>query len=122
ISSQVDSADFGVGSTIIRTNFTVYDWVVPNQPGVLVSVYYTRIITETRFPGLDTLIEDSGTFKSVNYIDNLSVGTFDRPDELAGVNISFGGANPVSDELSLRISIAKVNGPLQLLLTDAGGR
>lgn len=122
ISSQVDSADFGVGSTIIRTSFTVYDWVVPNQPGVLVSVYYTRIISETRFPGLDTIIEDSGVFKSVNFIDNLSVGTFDRPEELTGVNIAFAGANPVSDELSLRISIENANEPLQMLLTDAGGR
>lgn len=122
ISSQVDSADFGVGVSIIKTDFTVYDWVVANQPGVLVSVYYTHIIYETRFSGLDTIIEDAGTFKSVYFIDNFTVGTFDRPGELAGVDLAFSGANPVTDELSLKITLENGNENLQMLLTDVNGR
>ena len=122
ISSQVDSANFGVGVSIIKTDFTVYDWVAANQPGVLMSVYYTHIIYETRFPGLDTIIEDVGTFKSVNYIDNFTVGTFEQPDELVGVDLGFAGANPVSDELSLKITIENGNENLQMLLTDVNGR
>ncbi len=121
VSSQVDSVNFGVGEIINHTELTVYDWVVANQPGVLVSVYYTRTITETRFPGLDTLIEDSGVFKSVNYIDNLSVGTFDRPAELAGVAVGFAGANPASDQLDLKITTEKSQ-DLQLLLTNIEGK
>jgi hypothetical protein len=88
---------------------------------VLVSVYYTRTITETRFPGLDTIIEDSGVYKSVNYIDNISVGTFDRPDELAGVTVVFAGANPATDQLDLKITTEKGQ-DLQLLLTNIEGK
>ena len=122
VSSQVDSVDFGVGRLINRTSFTVYDWLVANQPGVLVSVYYTHLITETYFPGLDPFIEDFGTFKSVSYIDNFTVGAFDRPAELAGVQIRFSGANPAIDELALNISSDTRHDNMQMLLTDATGR
>jgi len=121
VSSQVDSVNFGVGEIINYTELTVYDWVVANQPGVLVSVYYTRTISESRFPGLDTIIEDSGVFKSVNYIDNLSVGTFDRPDELAGVTFGFAGANPAHDQLTLKITSENTR-DLQLRLTNLEGK
>ncbi|GAB4488962.1 MAG: hypothetical protein OHK0019_05910 [Saprospiraceae bacterium] len=52
---------------------------------------------------MDTIIEDVGTVKSVCFIDNFTVGTLNRPDELVGVDLAFSGANPVSDELSLKI-------------------
>ncbi len=122
ISSQVDSADFGAGVSIIKTDFIVYDWVAANQPGVLASVYYTHIIYETRFPGLDTIVEDVPTFKSVYFIDNFTVSTLNRPDELVGVDLAFSGANPVADELSLKITIENGNENLQMLLTDVNGR
>lgn len=122
VSSQVDSVDFGVGKLINRTTFTVYDWLVANQPGVLVSVYYTHLITETYFPGLDPFIEDFGTFKSVSYIDNFTVGTFDRPAELAGIQMDFSGANPAIEELALNINSDNRRDNIQMLLTDAAGR
>lgn len=121
-SSQVDSVDIGVGQLLNYTNFTVYDWLVANEPGVLVSIIYTHLITETRFPGLDTIVEDFGTVKSVNYISNFAVSTFDRPDQLAGIELQMAGANPVIDELSVRITAAESRENLQLLLTDLGGR
>jgi hypothetical protein len=85
-------------------------------------VYYTRFISESRFPGLDTIITDTGVFKSAHYVDNLSVGTFDRPDVLAGVSVTFTGANPVTDELALNIIVENNNENLQMLLTDINGR
>lgn len=121
VSTQVDSVNFGVGEIINHTTLTVYDWVVANQPGVLVSVYYTRIISEYRYPGLDTLFEDTGVFKSVNYIDNLSVGTFERPDELAGVTLGFAGANPATNQLDLKITTEKSQ-DLRLMLTNIEGK
>ena len=122
VSTQTDSVDFGVGQIINRYEITVYDWVAANQPGVLMAVYYTRIISEYRYPGLDTLFEDTGILKSANYISNFTVGAFDRPDELTGVSLELAGANPAIDELAVRITADESNENLQLMLTNIGGR
>lgn len=122
VSSQVDSVDFGVGQILLHIDITTYNWLAANQPGVLVSVYYTHTISESRFPGLDTIIEDQGVTKAAYYISNFSVGTFERPAELEGVSVELAGANPAIDELALLVTADLGNDHLQMLVTDINGR
>lgn len=122
VSSQVDSANFFGIVYINRTDIRTYDWFVPGQPGVFVSVYYTHTISETYFtPGAPPIISDFGTTKSANYLSSLSIGTVNRPDELAGVSVSFAGPNPATDELALNITTEKGQ-DLHLLLTNVEGK
>ena len=122
ISTQTDSASFFGSQIINHTEITTYDWFAANKPGALVSVYYTHTITETIIPGFDTLVTDEGVVKSVNYIDDLVTGVFDRPGEITGVTIQLAGPNPAVDLLKVNIVSDKDGRELQLLLTDASGR
>lgn len=122
VSSQVDSAEFSGIKIISHTDITTYDWFVANQPGTLVSVYYTHTVSTTSFPGFPPQVTDLGTEKSANYISNATLGAFDRPDELAGVTLRFAGPNPAADQLVLNIAVENGNQDLQLMLTDINGR
>ena len=122
VSSQVDSAEFFGLKIINDTEITTYDWLVANQPGPLVSVYYTHTITTSSFPGFPPEVTDLGTQKSVNYTSGAILGAFDRPDELAGIAIRVAGANPAADELAVLVTAENGNGNLQMLLTDISGR
>ncbi|MFZ4633254.1 MAG: hypothetical protein ACOYNO_03500 [Saprospiraceae bacterium] len=123
VSNQVDSAEFSGVKIINRTNIVTYDWFVATQPGALVSVYYTRTITETYFfPGLPPNITDLGTTKSVNYLSNLTSSAFSGPDQLQGLSISLAGANPAADQLALNFTATEGRENLQMLITNAGGQ
>ncbi len=122
VSTETDSASYFGNQIINHVELTTYDWLAANQPGVLVSVYYTHIVTETIIPGFDTLVTDGGTVKSVNYIDNLVTAVTDRPGVLAGLTMQLTGANPASDLLSVNIGTEKGRNDLQLALTDVAGR
>lgn len=123
VSAQVDSTEFSGIKIINRTDITTYDWLVANQPGVFVSVYYTHTITENYFlPGQPPLVTDLGTTKSVNYQSGLSSGTLNRPNELPGIAVSIAGAHPAFDQLLLSIDATSNQNNLQLNLTDVNGR
>jgi len=122
LSTQIDSASFFGNQIINHTDITTYDWFAANKPGALVSVYYTHTITETIIPGFDTLVTDGGVVKSVNYIDDLVTGVFDRPGEIAGVTIHLAGPNPAADLLKVNIVSDKDGRDLQLRVTDVNGR
>lgn len=122
VSSQVDSAEFFGLKIINDTEITAYDWLVADQPGPLVSVYYTHTITTSSFPGFPPEVTDLGTIKSVNYLSNTALGAFDRPDELAGIAVQVASANPASDGLELLITAENGNENLQMLMTDINGR
>ena len=58
----------------------------------------------------------------MNYISNLLVSAFDRPDELAGISLRLGGPNPAADELTVIVGSEKQQGGLTLLVSDLNGR
>ncbi|MCB9305329.1 MAG: T9SS type A sorting domain-containing protein [Lewinellaceae bacterium] len=122
VSSQVDSAEFDDVKIINNTDITTYDWFVPNQPGVALTVYYTHTISSTFFPGFPPFVTDFGVVKSVNYTSDFTTGVNDQRDRLAGIQVQISGANPVSDLLSLQITADAGRDDLQMLIADAGGR
>lgn len=122
VSLQIDSAEFSGLKIISETDITTYDWLVANQPGVLVSVYYTHTISTTYFPGFPPQVSDLGTTKAAYYLSSSTTGTFDRPRELQGLAVSFAGPNPAADQLALKITTEKSIPDLKMMMTDISGR
>ncbi|MBK8969315.1 MAG: T9SS type A sorting domain-containing protein [Saprospiraceae bacterium] len=122
ISMQVDSTNF-FGTMIINyTDITTYNWMAPNTPGPLASVYYTHTVSHTILPGIDTIISDLGVVKSANFIDNLTTAAPEPSEQLSGVSIQLTGPNPVADQLRATIFTEKSGLDVQLLLTDMQGK
>ena len=118
---QTDSANFFGNEIINHHNNVTYDWFVANQPGALVSVTYFHTITETRYPGIDTLFSESGPTKTVNYVSASTVGVFDAPRPLTGLAAFSVAPNPAVDRLSLRFS-ADLYAELQVEIIDLQGK
>ncbi|MBC7778324.1 MAG: T9SS type A sorting domain-containing protein [Phycisphaerae bacterium] len=122
VSSQIDSAEF-MGIKIINHSFlTTYGWLAAGHPGTLASVYYSYTVTETYFPGIPTIIDQSPVTKSVNYVSSSSVGVFDLVQAIDGISALTLGPNPAMDQLTLRFESNIAMPSLQLRITDASGR
>lgn len=119
--SQVDSAAFFGTEIINHTDLITYAWLVPDYPGTQVSVYYTKVISETRIPGFDTLFTEFPITKAVNYVSPPLVNTIEAQglSELSDLIIS---PNPVSERLNVRFHAAVNKSNLQARITDVTGR
>jgi hypothetical protein len=119
--SQVDSAAFFGTEIINHTDLTAYAWLVSDYPGTMVSVYYTKLISETRIPGFDTIFTEYPVVKAVNYVSAPLVNTIEAGtlNGFSGFEIS---PNPASDLLRLRFNTERAESGLQLRITDVSGR
>ncbi|MEI6411616.1 MAG: T9SS type A sorting domain-containing protein [Bacteroidota bacterium] len=122
ITVQTDSSSFFGNELINHTDILTYDWLAPNQPGAIISVSYIHTISETRFPGIDTIITESAVTKSVNFISTGTTSAFTAPDAPKGLVLSALGPNPATDQLRLAFSMETGGRMLNCFITDASGR
>lgn len=119
---QVDSTTHYYGhQNIIYKSSTTYDWIVPYQPGPLVSISYANITSIYRVPNFGDLIDVSPKIKTVYYISAGSVSALSTPKTLEGLSTLSIGPNPTTDQLTLRFNIERA-ALLQIRLTDPSGR
>lgn len=122
VSTHMDSASISGFTILNESDITTYDWLVPNQPGPVVSISYISTRSETQIPGFDTLITITPTFKTVNFLSASVTGVFTAPTALSGLQLTAIGPNPAVDQLTLRLEAETGGQSLRLTITDAAGK
>jgi len=121
VSQDRDTADLGGGVMNISTFVsTTYSWYAENHPGPIVTIDYSVGNYTTIIPGFPPQIEEVPLDKQITYTIAGSTSVADVP-ELQGIGLSFAGANPVVDQLSLNIDSDESDRALQLQVFDLNG-